>query len=214
MCWLIEAKGVGIKPDDNRQEFQGQTCFRRTCHVCWKYALTEKFPSRRRLKFENLSHRSGCATQVIYRVWIDRGIWIFSHQATFVSGRKINYVCRMLGPGKGDNGDIQGCIWIIEGKPHRNLAPIPNVCQNYPLPTFSTDIKYKALFGNLLGLVSNIYIGSLKMVVEIVPEKQMLAISSVNWQNTFIFSICELLCVILKALLIMKLFNSCALSSH
>ena len=45
------------------------------------------------------------------------------------------------------------------------------------------------------------------MVVEIVPEKQMLAISSVNWQNTFIFSICELLCVILKALLIMKLFQ-------
>ena len=180
----------------------------------------KKFPSRRRLKFENLSHRSGCATQVIYRVWIDRGIWIFSHQATFVSGvaKLTMFVeCWGYGPwglGRGTMGTYRGCIWIIEGKPHRNLAPIPSVCQNYPLPTFSTDIKYKPLFGNLLGLVSNIYIGSLKMVVEIVPEKQMLAISSVNWQNTFIFSICELLCVILKALLIMKLFNSCALSSH
>ena len=56
-----------------------------------------------------------------------------------------------MGPGQGDNGDIQGCILIIEGKPHRNLAPIPNVCQNYPLPTFSTDIKYKALFWEPFG---------------------------------------------------------------
>ena len=179
MCWLIEAKGVGIKPDDNRQEFQGQTCFRRTCHVCWKYALTEKFPSRRRLKFENLSHRSGCATQVIYRVWIDRGIWIFSHQATFVSGRKINYVCRMLGLwglGRGTMGTYRGCIWIIEGKPHRNLAPIPNVCQNYPLPTFSTDININHFLGTCWVLFQ-IYI--------LVPSKWWLKLFQRNkcWQS-------------------------------
>ena len=93
--------------------------------------------------------------------------------------RKINYVCRMLGLwglGRGTMGTYRGCIWIIEGKPHRNLAPIPNVCQNYPLPTFFTGININHFLGTCWVLFQ-IYI--------LVPSKWWLKLFQRNkcWQS-------------------------------